>query len=164
MKYVQRLSDSVYAIERILGIILMVIMLGAIAAGVFFRYFLKSPLTWSDELAIFMLVWVTFIGGSMSIKRQQAAAVTLLYDRLSPMIRKMILIVGFALTTIFSLYVAYLSFNWIMAPSVSMQMSPSLGITKFYVYLAIPVGFFCMGIHFFNFCLQSFSPINKVEE
>lgn len=157
MKYVQRLSDGVFAIERILGIILMIVMLGSISAGVFFRYFLKSPLSWTDELAIFMLIWVTFIGGSMSVKRQQAAAVTLLFDHLKPKMRKLILIIGFTITAFFSLFVGYLSINWILAPSVSMQMSPSLGISMFYQYLAIPIGFFCMGIHVCNFLLQSFN-------
>ena len=37
--------------------------MGVIAfAAVFFRFVLSDPLTWSEEAARYMMVWVTFLG------------------------------------------------------------------------------------------------------
>ncbi|MCM3411859.1 TRAP transporter small permease [Metabacillus litoralis] len=151
MNIVKRISDAVFTIEKYLVIVLMTIMLVSLVAGVTYRYFLNSPLSWPEELAIIMLVWVTFVGGSMSIKRQQAAAVSILLDRLQPKLRKILLIIGFSLIIAFCGYLIYLCINWVSAPSVFMQKLPSLGVAMFYPYLAIPIGFIGMGIH--SICL-----------
>ncbi|WP_153733147.1 TRAP transporter small permease [Sporosarcina obsidiansis] len=157
MNVIKKLSDTVYKFESFLAIILMTVMLISITAGVTFRYFFNSPLSWPEELAIITLVWVTFVGGSMSIKRQQAAAVSLLLDRLSDTLRKILLAIGFMLIIIFSVYVFYQAFQWISVPSVFLQKLPALGIAMFYPYLAIPLGFAGMVIHTLSLFLDLFT-------
>lgn len=162
MKYVKQVSDYVYQFEKIVSIILMGVMVITIATGVFFRYFLNDPLSWPEELAIFMLIWVTFIGGSMSIKRQQAAAVTLFIDRLNPPLKRIALILGFAIITAFCIYLLYLSLTWAFNPTSFLKMSPTLGIEMFYPYLAVPLGFLGMSIHSFHFLCEAFSSNRKL--
>jgi TRAP-type C4-dicarboxylate transport system permease small subunit len=41
------------------------LIVGLTIAQVFFRFALDSPLIWSEELARFLLVWVTFIGAAV---------------------------------------------------------------------------------------------------
>lgn len=88
MKFIHSLSEILHSIEKILAIILCIFMLISLSLGVFYRYFLSSPLNWSDETAIFSLAWLTFIGGSMSIKRQNSAAVTLFMDKMNGKTKK----------------------------------------------------------------------------
>lgn len=157
MKFFQWLSDTVFKLEKLVSIILMIVMLTSLSAGVIFRYFFSNPLSWSEELAIYTLIWITFIGGSMSIRTEQAASLAIVFEKLKISSQKVILIIGFLFITAFSVFVGYLSLNWISSPSVSMQIAPSLGITMFYPYLAIPIGFLCMGIHSLNHFVQSFT-------
>ncbi len=46
------------------------------------RYVLKSPLTWSEEVARMCLIWITFGGSSYAFKEGAHVGVTLLVDRL----------------------------------------------------------------------------------
>ena len=66
-------------------------MLFSLAAGVVYRYVLKSPLVWSDEVAIFSLIWLTFIGGSMSVKLGRTAVVTIFVDKFTGKVKKFLL-------------------------------------------------------------------------
>ncbi|GAB7386416.1 hypothetical protein BSNK01_02510 [Bacillaceae bacterium] len=147
MNVVRKLSDVVYAVERAVAMILLIVMLVSIVAGVIFRYFLDAPLSWSDELAIFSLVWVTFIGGSMSIKRQQAAAVTFLMERLSGTARRVLLAIGGFSVVAFCLYAFYLAATWLSSPSIWFEKSDAMFIPMFYPYLCIPLGLLGMFIH-----------------
>ncbi len=163
MRFLKKISDVIFNIEKLLSIILMILMLGSISAGVVFRYFFNSPISWSEELAIFTLVWVTFIGGSMGVKTGQAAALELVFEKLNLSMKKIVLVIGHAIITVFCAFIFYLSFTWISSDSVSMQIAPSLGITMFFPYLAIPAGILFMGIHSLNHLVQSFHYESEME-
>lgn len=155
MKFLQKLSDAVFAVERVLVVILMAVMLVSIFTQVVFRYVFNHPLSWPEELAIYTLIWVTFIGGSMGIKRQQAAAVAFLFERLTPGVRKVVLYIGWALIAVFAVFLVILSVRWLSMPSMFMQKSPSLGFPMFYPYLAVIIGFTGMSIHALHFLARA---------
>ncbi|MFC5559848.1 TRAP transporter small permease [Ureibacillus thermophilus] len=156
MQITKKISDLIFSVEKIIVNILSIVMLGSISLGVFFRFVLNNPLSWSDELAIYTLVWITFIGGSMGVKTQQAASLTIVFDRLNIKTQKIVLIIAHGIVTAFSIFVFYLALKWISGPSVSKTVSPALGITMFYPYLGVPVGLLFLTIHSFNHFIQSF--------
>lgn len=47
---------------------LMAVMVGTVLLQVFFRFVLDSPLAWSEELARYAFVWVTFLGGAVAYR------------------------------------------------------------------------------------------------
>lgn len=122
-------------------------MVTSLILGVIFRYFLHSPLSWSDEFGMFALVWITFIGGSMSIKKNRAAAVSFVMDKLSPGIRKIVFGIAFLISLLFCMFVLYLSLKWITNPSILLQKSPAVGLPMIIPYIAIPLGFLFMSVH-----------------
>ena len=156
MKFMAKISDILYTFEKMLAVILMTVMLGSIAVGVAFRYVVGNPLTWSDELAIYMLIWLTFVGGSMSVKTGRAASLDLVFDRMNLVWKKIFLIVGYLSLMVFAVIVAYVAFQWISNPSVKTQISPGLKISMFMPYLAVPFGITCLFVHSLNHLVQSF--------
>lgn len=155
MIFFRKLSDVVFKIEQVLSILLLSVMLVSLVSGVVFRYVLNSPLNWSDEVAIFSLVWTTFIGGSMGIKRQQSAAVTIFMDMLKGRLRRFFVTIGLGIVVIFSVYFVWISFSWISSPSISIQKSGSLQIPMIYPYLSVPIGMLFILIHSIDIFLQS---------
>ncbi|BAQ09315.1 TRAP transporter small permease [Sporosarcina sp. FSL W7-1349] len=156
MKALHRLSNWVYSIEKFAAIILCGTMLFSLAAGVLYRYVLSSPLTWSDEIAIFSLVWLSFIGGSMSIKRKESAAVSILMDKMKGKLRTVLLGIGMLALLAFVAYIFYLSIGWLSSPNIRVQKSSSIGLPMIYAYLSIPVCFLFMVIHTLELVLDNF--------
>lgn len=154
--WIERLSDWLFRLEKVLAMILIGIMFVSLTAGVIFRYYLDRPLLWSDEVAIFSLIWLTFVGGSMSIKRQQAAAVSLLTDRLRGRWKKIVFIFGFAVVALFCLYLLYICYYWLSSPNIQIQRSSSLQLPLIYVYISVPIGFAFMFIHALSLFVKSF--------
>ena len=141
------LSNTLFKVEKVIAIIFGTVLLVSLAAGVFFRYFLNSPLFWSDELAMFCLAWMTFIGGSMCIKMKASPSITILTDMVKPFARRIIYMMATLILLVFAVYVLYLSIVWITGPSIQSQVSTSLKWPKFYFYLSIPVSFMFMIVH-----------------
>ncbi|ARK29952.1 TRAP transporter small permease [Halalkalibacter krulwichiae] len=150
-----KLSDAIHKVEKLIVMILIVAMFLALTAGVFFRYYLNSPLFWSDEFAIFTLVWLTFLGGSIGIKRQQTAAVTILVDKLNEKSRKIIASIGFVIILLFCLFIVYYSYIWLSSPNIVLQKSNSMQLPMIYPYLSVPIGFIFMSLHSVHLFLLS---------
>lgn len=156
MAFIQWLSNVIFKVEKILAIILGLVMLVSLAAGVFFRYVLKSPLHWSDETAIFVLVWLTFIGGSMSIKMGKTATITIFVDRLKGSLKRFFMGLSFLLIFVFSAYLLYLSVIWLSSPNILVQRSSSMNMPMIYAYLSVPVSFLFISIHAIDLLVQNF--------
>ncbi len=157
MKIVKKLSDALFQVEKAIAVLLMSVILISIILGVIFRYFLNSPLTWTDELSIYMLIWLTFVGGSMSVKNGKAASLDLVFEKVSVKMQRIFLFIGYAFVIAFSSVVTYMAIKWISNPAVMTQLSPGLKVSMFLPYLSIPFGLFCLTIHACNHLLQAFS-------
>jgi TRAP-type C4-dicarboxylate transport system permease small subunit len=144
---IRKISDTIYKAECILAILLVFTLLFSIVAGVVFRFVVNEPLHWSDEVAIFSVVWITFVGGSMGIKSREASSITFAMDRLTGFKRQVLLGIGLAVVVVFTGYLLFVSASWIKDPQILMERSSSTGIPMVYPYLCIPIGFACMTIH-----------------
>ena len=165
MKLIFSLSNIVNKIEKLLVIILGTVLLGSLAFGVIFRYVFNSPIFWSDELALFCLAWITFIGGSMSLKAKASPSITMLTDSVNAKAKKVIQVIAHIILFVFVIYVFYLSIVWISGPNISNQISTSLKWPKFYFYLSIPVSFFLMIIHTLELIVKTIMDIeDEVDE
>ncbi|MEW9670919.1 TRAP transporter small permease [Ammoniphilus sp. 3BR4] len=161
MVLIHRLSDLIFKFEKVLAVVFCGILLVTLFAGVAFRYFLNSPLSWSDEIAIFSLVWLTFIGGSMGIKLQRSAAVTILMDKVQGRLKTVLLVISTLAVFLFGCYIFALSVKWIMSPTILFQKSNSLQLPMIIPYLSVPVGFFFILIHSLDLVLKTFRTTEK---
>ncbi|EKN67813.1 TRAP transporter small permease [Schinkia azotoformans] len=162
MNFIHLLSDWLHKVEKLLAIILCTVMLISLSAGVFYRYVLSAPLTWSDETAIFSLVWLTFIGGSMSIKQQNSAAVTIFMDRFSGKARMILLGISFLVVLLFVGYIFYQSVIWLSGPTIMMQSSNSMRMPMIFAYLSVPVSFFFLIVHSLDLIVKNFKKKEEV--
>lgn len=161
MKIINKISDIVFNIEKVLAIILAATLLISLAGGVFFRYVLKSPLFWSDELAIFCLIWITFIGGSMGLKKNASPSITILTDLLPKAAKKIISVLSNIVLLAFVGYILYIALQWINMPTIKVQTSTAMNMPKIYFYLSIPVSFAFMVVHVINNVFLSFKNVDE---
>ena len=64
----KRLLDRIGAVERGLGIALILYMVVAITVQVFTRYALGRPIAWVEESATYAFIWMSFVGASVGLK------------------------------------------------------------------------------------------------
>ena len=121
-----------------------------VAVQVFCRYILNSSLFWSEELARYMLVWLSFFGATVAYYRNLHPGVDALTSRLSAAKRRIsqqlvyITTMGLAMIMVSS----GTQFAWF----VRMQISPALSIHKWIILIVIPLS----GVLLFVYALAFF--------
>lgn len=98
---------------------------------------LFTAVSWTEEIARFLLVWLTFLGATLALAERRHIAVTLLTDRLPPALRRVAAIVGLVAMTVFLIALTWIGWNYMSTQSF--QRSASLQVPMMYVYSVIPV-------------------------
>ena len=107
-------------------------MILVVASQVFFRYVLNHSLFWSEELARFQLVWLSFLGASVAYRRKVHPGIDVLTSGMPVIIRKI-----FARRRpsgrpgILSVMVFY---GYRFAYFVRLQISPALSFPKWIIF------------------------------
>lgn len=132
-------------LEEVLCAVLLVVMVVSVSSAVFFRYVLNAPLPWPEELSRFALVWMTFVGSALAMKRKGHVLVDFFVAFLPGRARlAMALLVNLSLLAFLAL------FFWLSAQIVQKMwvgVSPALSIRMGYVYLALPLASALMFVH-----------------
>lgn len=115
--------------------------------AVIFRYFFQSPISWADELSLFLFCWLTFLGGSLAIKRAEMPAVTILFGRLPSSLKLVASLFIQGCTLLFALIVLYYSYFWITSPSVMGKQSVNLPINLAILYIIVPISMLSMVVY-----------------
>lgn len=138
-------------VKKVLDRILESVLVAAVAIlvldvswQVVSRLVLARPCGWSEELAVFMLVWVSLLGGAVALERGAHLGIDYFVARLSPRLRPFTEILAFVLIAVFSLCVMIIGGADLVSSTLELdQTSPALGVKMGYVYLAVPIcGFF----------------------
>lgn len=132
-------------VEDYLAVVIIVVMSLAVLFQVISRFVIKAPLSYTEELSRYMLIWLTFIGASLALHDDKHFAVDVLSHRLSAFGQS---VYKFIITGLMLAYLVVLFANSIPLLEVAaMQTSAALDIPMDYVYLAIPVGTGLMIVH-----------------
>lgn len=119
-------------------VMLMVAMTGAILAGVFARYVMNDALAWSEEVARYALVWLSFLGGGLVFRHGGHVSIDFLVNKLAGPPRW--LVVGCA-TLASATFLAVLAWQgYTLMERGAYQTSPALRLPMTVPYAAIPVG------------------------
>jgi len=136
-----------YGLDRTLETLVAVVMAVLVVDvvwQVFTRYVLRSPSSWTEELATFLMIWVGLLGASVGLNRGAHLGIDYLVQKLPARRRLLTEVVVFACTGLFSLLALGIGGATLVVRTLGLeQISPALGIRMGYVYLALPIsGFF----------------------
>jgi TRAP-type C4-dicarboxylate transport system permease small subunit len=116
----------------------MLVMICAIVfAGVFFRYFLQIGLGWTEELARYLQVWMTFVGATVAVKRWAHFQLTIV-DQLIPRPARRFTR-AFGILVVMTLAGIMIKHGIDITRVTWNQSSPVLGWPIGYLYLMAPV-------------------------
>ena len=125
-------------LEAVLILVVGVLVLDVLW-GVFTRYALAEQAKWSEELARFLLVWVSLLGGAVAFGEKAHLGVDYFVGKLDPSAHKLITIIGQLIVLFFAISIFIIGGSRVVADALTMeQMTPALGWKMGHVYLALP--------------------------
>lgn len=144
----EKISNIIEFVEKYAVMVLAGAITLVLFANVVYRYFLNAPLYWANEASIYMMSWLTFLGGSLGLKYKSQAAITFVVDSLSVKNKRLLGIATHILMLLFLGYLLYISYHWIF--NLSGNVSTSMRIPMWIPYSAVPVGLTFAFIHMLN--------------
>jgi TRAP-type C4-dicarboxylate transport system permease small subunit len=164
MRRISRLSDAILRVEKqvitlLAALLVILILLNIVTRAV------GSALFWGDELAIYAMIWMTLIGASAMVRLRSGVAVTLVTDVLPPDIRRTVHRIADAVLLVLAVTLLILCWQWYDPVAliesgfdldafaqetfkfVYVEPTSTLGLRKFWVWLAVPLMAAAMMIH-----------------
>ena len=125
--------------------VLMGIICATTAAQVLFRFVLKTPLAWSDEMATFSFVWLALLGAAIGVREKAHIGVDAVVRLFPSDLRTVIALGSLILLQLFLGCLVKFGIDLVMR--IGDQRSAGLQIKIFWVYLSLPVSIILMLLH-----------------
>jgi TRAP-type C4-dicarboxylate transport system permease small subunit len=146
------------------------IVAGALISGisicvlfqVIFRYLLKSPLAWSDEMSRYLLVWMVFVGAAVATDRLSHFHMDVIRQFIPASFSRHVDIGVLLAMFVFAASIAI--FGVQILGTVHRQFSPAMEVKMSYAYLAMPIGGTLMCWHLAVHLLNKFLASNENPE
>ena len=164
MRWVSRISNAVLSVEKRLittlaALLVLLILLNIVtrAAG--------AAIFWVDELAIYIMIWMALIGASAMLRMRISVAVTLVTDFLPRGLKRAVARLVDAIVVSFAITLLVLSWRWYDPVAliqsgfdfdefaqttfkfIYSEPTNTIGIDKFWIWLAVPLMAMTMSIH-----------------
>ena len=144
MKLTSRLWHSVKKILKNLEEYLLISSLGLLVFLVFLqvvmRYFFQRSLTWSEEIARFLFLWMVWLGAALATKYDRHLKIELFLGKMSNSLRKKVDIVSMLIWISFSFFLFWKGAELTKVLIYRHQLSPVLEIPMACAYAAVPAG------------------------
>lgn len=137
-QFVSRLSSGTAWVAEWTSVVTLMLMALLVSLQVVLRYVLGRALPWAEEAAVYMMVWMAFVGAAVALQRSEHVALVLAVDRLPLLLGRMARFFSQLLLLVFLLVILVLGLQ--LATTISGQRSPALGLNMFWPYLILPLG------------------------
>ncbi|MEE8281902.1 MAG: TRAP transporter small permease [candidate division NC10 bacterium] len=120
---------------------LLILLMGAMTLLIFsevvLRYIFLSPITWYDEFAGYMLVWVTFLGSVVALHRRRHIGFETVVEALPPIWQRAATLLVYLLIMVFQ--VVLIVYGWRLTFELTGEMAITLPIPIGFVHVVLPV-------------------------
>ena len=139
--------------------------------NVIFRYFLSSPIKWTDEIVTSLFVWTVFMGSAYAHRRHAHLGVDIVVNLVHGKAKDVIALVVSILEMAILLLLTYISAQYVAnliwkrgiifktvdgvfqyAGQIKLTYTDTLRLPKWWTGIAVPLGFglsFCYSVFFF---------------
>jgi TRAP-type C4-dicarboxylate transport system permease small subunit len=164
MGWASRISNVVLRVEKGLITLLAAVLVLLILLNIVTRA-AGAAIFWVDELAIYTMIWMAFIGASALLRMRMGVAVTLVTDLLPRNLRRAVARLVDAILLLFAVVLLILCWQWydpialvqsgfdpdVFARNtfkfIYTEPTNTIGIHKFWVWLAVPIMAATMTVH-----------------
>ena len=130
--------DQVNRLVTWVIVIMLAVMSVVVLLQVIFRFILEAPLPWSEEVARYLMVWITFLGASLGVRQKALIGMEVAVGLLPPTLKRGAVNLVVLITLCFLTVVLYYGIK--MTGVTARQFSPAMQIPMSWPYSAVPVG------------------------
>jgi TRAP-type transport system small permease protein len=136
-------SDKLgYFIEMTSGtfcVLLFAAMILVTLLGVFFRYVMLNPFEWTEELARFLMLGLSFLAINIALRKREHIAIQFLAQKLPNKISK---VLDYFVDILIGLFLIVLMKQGYLMATRTLLTTSTLNISMFWIYLTVPLGAF----------------------
>lgn len=125
-------------VEKLVFILLLAITI-IILMEVVFRYFPILDVSWSEELAKMLAVWLALIGASAALREGFHIGLRFFVDMIPAGPRRNVINILVSATT-FLFFIFLMVYGFIYTEHVAQQTAPGIQISMRWAYLGVPIG------------------------
>ena len=111
---VRRLDGWLGALVEASAALLVLVEITLLFAGIVARYLLHTPLTWSDELASVLFLWLAMLGSVVALRRGEHMRMTTFVNRASPKRRAFLEAFAMGVTMVFLVMILHPSYEFLV--------------------------------------------------
>lgn len=140
-------ENALMRLNRYALIVLLAAMALIVFANVVLRYTTSESIEWAEEVARYLMVWLTFLGAGPVLRYGGHIAVDNLQDGLpTAWARALRVLIA---TLLFGFFAFMVWGGALYLERAQFQMTPTTQISMAWVYAAMPVGGLLLILHFF---------------
>ena len=122
-----KIQSKITTAERILTqvcAVILALMTAVVLIGVFFRYVLNNALSWTEELARYMMIFVGLFGSALALLRDEHAGLSIVLHKMPPKVQKLSRMATYLLIGLFAYIMAYYGFILTFSSNATAQIFP----------------------------------------
>ena len=136
LRLLRRIERGLDAIIQPVVFAGMAALIGVITLQIVSRV-LFTAVGWTEEVARFLLVWITFLAGTLAFQRGRHIAVTFMVDALPGRLRQIARLAALLVVLAFMITLIVIGYRYMQVQSF--QKSASLRLSMTYVYAVMPI-------------------------
>jgi TRAP-type C4-dicarboxylate transport system permease small subunit len=155
---IRKISDIIYKATGVIISCFLALIVVLTFAQVMSRYLFKFSIDWAQELTVYLMVWLVFLGCSMGMKNEEVASLSFVIQKFNQRVQKIFKLLANSCIILFSLVSTY--HNREVVAFAMKKRSPIIGIKMGYVSVAFSI---CSVIVAINCGIAIYDTVKKKE-
>lgn len=148
------LFSGLRKLEKWILVLLMTLLIIVCFLQVWFRLVMQEPLAWTEELARYAFVWLTFVGGAAVVGNWGHFQVDFLLSYCPAWLKLPLRFISYIAIAVFAYIMMF--YGWELLDKVYRQKSAAMLIPMAYPYAALPLSGLLMIVHLVELLIKDF--------
>jgi TRAP-type C4-dicarboxylate transport system permease small subunit len=159
-KFLNTILQRIKRVETICSVLILAFLVGSIAMQVLMRYLFRNPMTWPEELAALLLIYLSFLTADVVYKEKGHIAIDYVVGFLGNKTKIVV-----ALFVYLFIGIVLVVITQVSLPLIKIQFghttAAALRIPKSFWTLPVPIIFCSMLLTTFHFMLEEIEKLRK---
>lgn len=124
------------------------------------RFLMRDPSSYTEEVARFLLIWISLLGTSLVYRRRMHLGIDLLTSKLEGNLKHWSAMLSYLMSSLFAMLAMVIGGSQLTSLTFELsQVSGALGIPMGYIYIVIPISGTLIVLYSADFIIQEFKQL-----